>query len=156
METEVPHVEFADEVSVVSNGNGYVHVPEPATTPVQHEPVEVTSVQAVKPRLSDRNVDLPIEVADEERKFHNDARRFARLLVSEIKLYNEQQVTQGREHGDLYDRLREAIDRSREMYEKRVKPAVASKFDYFNYELVNGLAEGDAKKLGGKYPGGAA
>jgi hypothetical protein len=156
-ESGIPHVEFAaEEVSVVSNGNGYVHTPEPAATPVQPEPVaEVASaVQAAKPRLSDRNVDLPIEVADEERKLHNDARRFARLLVSEIKLYNEQQVVDGREHHDLYDRLREAIDRSREMYEKRVKPAVASKFDYFHYELVNGLAEGDVKKLGGKYPGG--
>ena len=157
VESGIPHVEFAaEEVAVVSNGNGYVHVPEPVTTPVQTEPVaEVApTVQAAKPRLSDRNVDLPIEVADEERKLHNDARRFARLLVSEIKLYNEQSVADGREHHDLYDRLREAIDRSREMYEKRVKPAVASKFDYFHYELVNGLAEGDARKLGGNYPGG--
>ena len=155
--SEIPHVEFAaEEVSVVSNGNGYVHAPESVAAPVPPEPVaEVAhAVQAVKPRLSDRNVDLPIEVADEERKLHNDARRFARLLVSEIKLYNEQSVADGREHHDLYDRLREAIDRSREMYEKRVKPAVASKFDYFHYELVNGLAEGDAKKLGGNYPGG--
>ncbi len=147
VESEIPHVEFAaEEVSVASNGNGYVHVPEPVAEVAQN-------LQAVKPRLSDRNVDLPIEVADEERKLHNDARRFARLLVSEIKLYNEQSVAEGREHHDLYDRLREAIDRSREMYEKRVKPAVASKFDYFHYELVNGLAEGDAKKLGGNYPG---
>ena len=150
VESEVPHVEFAvEEVSVVSNGNGYVHTPEP----VQPEPVVEAVVEPAKPRLSDRHVDLPIEVADEERKLHNDARRFARLLVSEIKLYNEQMVAEGRERHDLYDRLREAIDRSRDMYEKRVKPAVASKFDYFHYELVNGLAEGDAKKLGGNYPG---
>jgi hypothetical protein len=92
-------------------------------------------------------------VADEERRFHNDARRFARLLVSEIKLYNEQKVREGLESSDLYDRLREAIDRSREMYDKRVQPPVASKFDYFHYELVGALAEGDEKKLGGTYPG---
>ncbi|MER3633201.1 MAG: hypothetical protein C4325_14440, partial [Blastocatellia bacterium] len=104
-------------------------------------------------RLSDRNVDLPIEVADEERRFHNYARRFARLLVSEIKLYNEQKVVEGRHNGDLYDRLREAIDRSREVYEKRIEPVVAAKFDYFHYELVNGLAEGDESKLGASYPG---
>ena len=105
--------------------------------------------------MSDRNVDLPIEVSDEERRLHNDARRFARLLVSEIKLYNEQKVNEGRESGDLYDRLREAIDRSREMYDKRVKPQVAAKFDYFDYELVNSLAEGDNNKLGASYPGSA-
>src|SRR5204862_7449135 len=33
---------------------------------------------------------LPVEIFDEEEKRqHQDARRFARLLVSEIKLYNE-------------------------------------------------------------------
>jgi hypothetical protein len=97
--------------------------------------------------------DLPIEVSEEERRLHNDARRFARLLVSEIKLYNEPKVKEGRSHGDLYDRLREDIDRSRQMYDKRVAPPVAARHDYFHQELVNMLAEGDPAKLGGSYPG---
>ncbi len=100
------------------------------------------------------DVELPVEVAsEEERRLHNDARRFARLLVSEIKLYNEQKVTEGRSQGDLYGRLREYIDRSREMYDKRVKPEVAQRYDYFHHELVTTLAEGDEAKLGGAYPG---
>jgi hypothetical protein len=143
VETYVPAPQ--EEVTVATNGNGIGHVAEPV--------VEVVTAQPGRTRLSDRNVDLPIEVADEERRLHNDARRFARLLVSEIKLYNEQKVVEGRESSDLYDRLREAIDRSREMYDKRVQPAVASKFDYFHYELVNSLAEGEDTKLGGSYPG---
>lgn len=97
--------------------------------------------------------ELPIEVSEEERRLHNDARRFARLLVSEIKLYNEPKVKEGRSNGDLYDRLREDIDRSRQMYDKRVAPPVAARHDYFHQELVNMLAEGDAGKLGGTYPG---
>jgi hypothetical protein len=92
-------------------------------------------------------------VTTEEEKEHNAARRFARLLVSEIKLYNEQKVTEGRRNNDLYDRLKEDIDRSRQMYDKRVTPQVASKFDYFYDELVNVLAEGDPVKLGSDYPG---
>lgn len=107
-------------------------------------------------RFGERNVDLPIDVPESDRRLHNDARRFARLLVSEIKLYNEQKVKEGRQSSDLYDRLREAIDRSREMYDKRVSPPVASKFDYFNFELVNTLAEGDIAKLGTDYPGATA
>jgi hypothetical protein len=98
--------------------------------------------------------DLPVDVAsEEERRLHNDARRFARLLVSEIKLYNEQKVVDGRSQHDLYERLREYIDRSREMYDKRVKPEVARKYDYFHHELVGTLAEGDPEKLGNAYPG---
>lgn len=130
---------------------------QPAPSP---EPVAVTEPAAVaesgstvRPRFGDRNIDLPIEVPEEERQYHNAARRFARLLVSEIKLYNEQKVREGCEASDLYDRLKEAIDRSREMYEKRVHGPVAERFDYFNYELVNNLAQGDESKLGGSYPG---
>lgn len=103
----------------------------------------------------ERALDLPIDVAEGDRPEHVKARRFARLLVSEINLYNEQKVKEGRESNDLYDRLREAIDRSREMYEKRVAPPVASQFDYFHYELVNSLAEGNAQRLGNSYPGAA-
>ncbi len=114
---------------------------------------ETVAAPPIRKRFAERNVDLPIEVTEDERRLHNDARRFARLLVSEIKLYNEQKVKEGRESSDLYERLREAIDRSREMYDKRVQPPVAAKFDYFNYEIVNTLAEGDEGKLGGSYPG---
>jgi outer membrane biosynthesis protein TonB len=100
------------------------------------------------------DVELPVQVSsDEERRLHNDARRFARLLVSEIKLYNEQKVAEGRSQGDLYARLREYIDRSREMYDKRVRPEVAQRYDYFHNELVSTLAEGDEAKLGSAYPG---
>ena len=97
--------------------------------------------------------ELPIEVGEEERRWHNDARRFARLLVSEIKLYNEPKVKDGRANGDIYDRLREDIDRSRQMYDKRVAPPVAARFDYFHQELVNTLADGDSSRLGESYPG---
>lgn len=112
-------------------------------------------VDAATPRRRyGQDQELPVEVhGDEERRLHNDARRFARLLISEIKLYNEQKVTEGRIEHDLYDRLREYIDRSREMYDKRVKAEVAARYDYFHGELVNTLAEGDESKLGANYPG---
>ncbi|MGI8812574.1 MAG: hypothetical protein ACR2IH_08610 [Pyrinomonadaceae bacterium] len=137
-----------EEYAVSGNGSGQVAVPEPA--------VEVITAPTVRSRFGDRNMDLPIEVSEDERRPHNDARRFARLLVSEIKLYNEQKVAEGREANDIYDRLREAIDRSREMYAKRVQPNVAAKFDYFHYELVNGLADGRDESLGQSYPGASS
>ena len=132
---------------------------EPAQVDVQPPPAETPAAQPPAPSEPPRrrygtDVELPVDVTtEEERRLHNDARRFARLLVSEIKLYNEQKVTEGRSHNDLYARLREYIDRSREMYDKRVKPEVAQKYDYFHYELVNTLAEGDTAKLGSAYPG---
>jgi len=116
-------------------------------------PVEASPAATPRRRYG-QDAELPVEVhGDEERRLHNDARRFARLLISEIKLYNEQKVAEGRSEHDLYDRLKEYIDRSREMYDKRVKGDVANRYDYFHSELVNTLAEGDASKLGANYPG---
>ncbi|MFL6215587.1 MAG: hypothetical protein ACJ74J_17025 [Blastocatellia bacterium] len=112
-------------------------------------PVEPPRATESAPSFTPRSA---ADMSDEE-KAHNDARRFARLLVSEIKLYNEQKVAEGRRNNDLYDRLKEDIDRSRQMYEKRVTASVAAKFDYFYDEMVNTLAEGDAARLGSDHPG---
>jgi hypothetical protein len=83
---------------------------------------------------------------DAETRAHNDARRFAHLLVSEIKLNNQFTVYEGLRNADLYQRLKKEIDRSRKVYEQRVSPLVTT--DYFYEELVKTLADNDAAKLG--------
>lgn len=95
----------------------------------------------------------PLWSSPEEERLHVDAKRFARLLVSEIKLYNEESVAEGRVEKDLYRRLRRDIDRSREMYDKRVSGQVSSKIDYFHEELVRILGENDGNRMGTEYPG---
>jgi len=160
-EPEVQHFEDADVVETPqfeSNGHSSIETtpePEPQFESNGHSAVVDAPKPETQKSFTGRRVDLPIEVAEEERGTHTKARRFARLLVSEIKLYNEDKVKQGREANDLYNRLKEAIDRSREMYDKRVEPPVSSKFDYFHYELVNDLAGGDPNRLGSGYPGAA-
>jgi len=76
------------------------------------------------------------------------ARRYARLLVSEIKLYNEPAVRIGRQQRDLMQRLRAEIDRAQRLYEERVPPAVGGRHIYFQQELVQTLADGDPALLG--------
>jgi hypothetical protein len=78
-------------------------------------------------------------VSDED----SAARRYARLLVSEIKLYHEADVLAGRRERDLGTRLGGEIARSRLLYEQRVPPQVRAGADYFQEELVRTLAEGD-------------
>ena len=79
---------------------------------------------------------------------HEEARRLARLLVSEIKLYNEDQVEEGRHNRDIYHRLKDDIDRSRQIYEERVHESVRGTTDYFQQELIRSLAGGDPRALG--------
>jgi hypothetical protein len=168
-----PPVEAPDEAPVPVEAPPPVEAPAPIEAPpieappppVEAAPQVGTPVPAFSQQYSAplgtarrwgvAEPDLPIEVGEDERRLHNDARRFARLLVSEIKLYNEQKVSEGRSQGNIYERLREDIDRSRQMYDKRVAPPVAARHDYFHQELVNTLAEGDPSKLGNSYPGAA-
>ena len=76
------------------------------------------------------------------------ARRYARLLVSEIKLYNEGAVRMGRERGDLLQRLKPEIDRARVLYDERISVSIASRDIYFRQELLQTLADGDLSLLG--------
>ena len=75
------------------------------------------------------------------------ARRYARLLVSEIKLYHEPDVIAGRRERDLRTRLGAEIARARRLYEQRVPPQIDRRADYFRAELVRTLADGDAALL---------
>jgi hypothetical protein len=79
----------------------------------------------------------------------SSARRYARLLVSEIKLYNEAAVRTGREKRDLLNRLAPEIERARRLYEERVPASVVARGAYFQQELVHTLADGDSALLGG-------
>lgn len=110
------------------------------------EPAERPSTQYVPPSSVNRGGATPPQ--SDEGKKHDEARRFARLLVSEIKLYNESKVEQGRRNRDLYERLKEDIDRSRQMYDERIGEDVRKSSNYFYDELVRILADGNTDALG--------
>ena len=72
-------------------------------------------------------------------------------MIDEIKLYNQSKVTEGRKHKDLYDRLKEDIEKSRVTYQKRYGNSAAASADYFSQELVRSLAEDDASLMGNNF-----
>jgi hypothetical protein len=90
----------------------------------------------------------PAVLTPDAQKAHEDAKRFARLVVSEIKLYNETKVNEGRRAKDLYERLKEDIERGRQMYMDRVAAPIRETTNYFYDELVRILAGGDPSALG--------
>jgi hypothetical protein len=126
--------------------------PTPVVEPARPHTTEVQPPPDLEgPGWAFRNEPRPAvqrAAPDEGASLHEEARRLARLLVSEIKLYNEEQVEEGRRHRDIYPRLQDDIDRSRQMYDERVDPRVKGEVDYFQQEVVNILAGGDAGALG--------
>jgi hypothetical protein len=90
-------------------------------------------------------------LSEEDADIHRKAQRFARLLVDEIKLYNQAKVLEGRKNKDLYDRLKEDIDKSRATFKKRYGNTVAASVDYLQAELVRSLAEDDISVMGANF-----
>jgi hypothetical protein len=91
------------------------------------------------------------QISEEDADTYRKAQRFARLLVDEIKLYNQAKIADGRRHRDLYDRLKDDIEKSRSTYQKRYGNTVAARADYFNQELVRSLAEDDGSLMGANF-----
>ncbi|MBP1603978.1 MAG: hypothetical protein H6Q09_1150, partial [Acidobacteria bacterium] len=85
-----------------------------------------------------------VRAADDE----DAARRYARLLISEIKLYHESDVNLGKRERDLLLRLKPEIERARRLFEERVPPEVRARTACFDEELVRTLADGNASLLG--------
>jgi hypothetical protein len=92
--------------------------------------------------------DRPSQTPGNGQGEHDAARRYARLLVSEIKLYHEAAVIAGRRERDLSTRLGGEIARARVLYEQRVPLHVRRHTDHFHAELVRTLANGDPALLG--------
>jgi hypothetical protein len=95
---------------------------------------------------------LPVSsTSADDQEVHRKAQRFARLLADEIKLYNQAKVAEGRKHQDLYDRLKDAIEKSRATYQKRYGNTVAASGNYFQHEIIRSLAEDDVSIMGANF-----
>ncbi|MBZ5614031.1 MAG: hypothetical protein LAO23_08500 [Acidobacteriia bacterium] len=134
-------VASAHEASApVASSAGEVALAEPL--PTGHAETEATLEPPPASSISTSTVDQEV---------HRKAQRFARLLVDEIKLYNQAKVAEGRKHLDLYDRLKEAIEKSRATYQKRYGNTVAASGNYFQHEIMRSLAEDDLSIMGANF-----
>ena len=108
----------------------------------------MTAIKASRSLTAQAGQPVPSPVSDDaSADEHAAARRYARLLVSEIELYYKPQVVAGRRERDLATRLGEEIARVRALYGQRASPAVKQTTDYVREELIRTLAEGDASLL---------
>lgn len=121
----------------------------PSPPPAPPTPAPAPAPAAPEPASAGPDLD---SMDSDTRKKHEEAMRFARLLVSEIKLYNEAKVQQGRTSRDLYELMKDDIERSRQLYKERVPEPIRATTNYFNDELVRILADGDSGAMGQPLP----
>jgi hypothetical protein len=147
VETPIPIPTMTAEVQ-----NPELHSPVVEMDPSFAEPLPIgyAETQAIpEPPLA--SIAPPPTISPEDQDVHRKAERFARLLVDEIKLYNQAKVAEGRKNKDLYDRLKEAIEKSRGTYQKRYGKTVAASGNYFQHEIIRSLAEDDLSIMGANF-----
>jgi len=120
--------------------------PEALELLARHASIHLENLTAV--RLAGSSSGSSSQFGEADGEVNEDAaRRYARLLLSEIKLYHEGDVRLGRQHRDLRRRLGREIDRAAGAYRDRIPATLPGRDEYFESELVNTLADGDASIL---------
>jgi hypothetical protein len=78
---------------------------------------------------------------------HEEARRYARLVATDIRLYNEEAVVAGRKQRDLAGRLEDQMKRGREAFARRFPDMGADGAVLLQEAYVQVLAGGDPSLL---------
>jgi hypothetical protein len=134
---EAPAIELLSEVAAVA----WRILPAP-------EPAELVQIAEAPPVASEWD-----RLGPEQQRIHLRAQRFARVQAAEMRLAHAEELRSGRVRGNLYDALREPIERARAKFHDQFFAACPGMVDYLHLELVASLAQNDADLLGANYPG---
>ncbi|HEU4723870.1 MAG TPA: zinc-ribbon domain-containing protein [Candidatus Eisenbacteria bacterium] len=118
--------------------------PAPAAPPQVHLPPPPAPSHAASFADAPPAVAAPVPqgLAPEEQARHEKARRLARVLASDIAIYNREKKERGLSDGNLVAVLGYEIKKSWEIYKERVGADFANSTPYFRDALNDLLAEG--------------
>jgi len=69
------------------------------------------------------------------------ARRLARTIVSDIALYNREEIRKGIRNDNLFDLLAEELERGRKLYVSRVSAEIQKQRNFYNQAIVDILVK---------------
>lgn len=104
---------------------------EPAAAGVPQKEAEEAVTREVKPEAP-TGKDLEIlragekVIDDKDKDLQEKARRLARIIVSDIALYNGDLVSEGVRNGSLYKLLKDDIKEGLEHFKKKVSPSISA------------------------------
>ena len=114
----------------------------PAAPSLEFAPTTSHSPSAPAAAATTAGGAVPDGLGPEERARHEKARRLARVLASDIAIYNREKRDRGIKEGNLVAVLGYEIKKSWEIYKERVTPEFANATPYFRDALNEMLAEG--------------
>ncbi len=127
-------------------------VPPPTEPPVPPPPPEPEIPEPVAKKEPEMKTEVEIvskppkppaaEMSEEDKKWHERARRLAKALASDLVLYNQEKVEQGLRDGTLVQLLGSEIRRSWEYYCQQIPKHIIENSDYFKEQLNKIVGKG--------------
>jgi predicted Zn finger-like uncharacterized protein len=122
-------------------------VPKPASTDGQEGSALIPETLSLDASIFQKEeCDIPrVDEADPEAV--EKAKRFARIIVSDIALYNQEAVIEGLRNGTFYELLRQDVNEGRELYEGRVPAVIRRAKDHYQEAFDNFIAAAQKKNV---------
>jgi predicted Zn finger-like uncharacterized protein len=117
-------------------------VAPPPVAPAMPAPMPAPPAPSAEVSPFSPSAGIPAGLPEAERLKHERARRLARVLASDIAIYNKEKRDRGIQDGNLVAVLGYEIKKSWEVYKERVTPELANATPYFRDALNEMLAEG--------------
>ena len=76
---------------------------------------------------------------------HDAAKRLARLIISDIALYNQRQVEEGVKNGNFHDLLQDELDEGLKLYQNRTTQDVLQATDYYEEAISEFISKQKAR-----------
>jgi predicted Zn finger-like uncharacterized protein len=112
--------------------------PKPAAVPLPPKPAAAPAPASTLDEST---------LTPEEREDHEKAKRLARIIVSDIALYNAEALTESVRKGNPMEALAGDIEEGRKLFVERVPAAMRGRFDYLGVALEDLFAK-KRKELG--------
>ncbi len=117
------------------------HMEAPEATAIMPETISLDASVFQK-----EECDFP-RVDEQDPEAVEKARRFARIIVSDIALYNQEIVIEGIRNGTFFELLKTDVTEGRELYEKRVPAAIRAGKDYYQEAFDNFIRAAKGKNV---------
>ena len=75
------------------------------------------------------------DIEENNTHMHREAKKLAKIIVSDISLYNKDKIEKGLTEDTFFELLRNEIEKGRTFYNSRVSPDVLTKTNYFDEAL---------------------
>jgi hypothetical protein len=118
----------------------------PAQAP-SAQPEAADEPAAPEPAAASESLPEPAAPAIADEKQFEAARRYARLVATDIRLYNEEAVVQGQRNGDLVERLGPHLTRGKETFLRRHGSLGPTGLQILHEAYVQVLASGDEQLM---------